>query len=66
MSQSLYDFNQEQKQITRAALAEGKLAAAGTRLETLADQLERDRREPDKVLCYVLDLRRLARELKDR
>lgn len=30
------------------------------RIREIADRLERDRREPDKVLCYVQDLRRLA------
>lgn len=32
-------------------------------LEAIADQLERDRREPDKVLTYVQKLRRLATDL---
>lgn len=35
------------------------------RLALLADRLERDRKEPDKVLCYVLDMRRLAREMRE-
>lgn len=34
-------------------------------LDELAAALERDRREPDKVLLYVHDLHRMARELRD-
>ena len=34
-------------------------------LQKIADGLERDRREPDKVLCYVLSLRRLAVDIRD-
>jgi hypothetical protein len=30
------------------------------RLEQLANSIERDRHEPDKMLLYVADLRRLA------
>ena len=29
-------------------------------LREIADALERDRHEPDKVLCYVQSLRRMA------
>jgi hypothetical protein len=39
---------------------------AADEVRTLAHRLERDRREPDKVLTYVLDLRRLATELEHR
>lgn len=35
----------------------------GRRLYQLTTRLERDRREPDKVLCYVRDLRRLVPEI---
>lgn len=34
-------------------------------LDQLADRIERDRREPDKVLLYVSQLRGLAHELRD-
>ena len=35
------------------------------RLEQISERLERDRREPDKVLCYVRDLERLSREMRE-
>ena len=34
-------------------------------IDEIADALERDRREPDKVLCYVQSLRRMALKLRD-
>jgi hypothetical protein len=34
------------------------------RLLEIADQFERDRKEPDKVLCAVQNLRRLAIDLE--
>lgn len=34
------------------------------RLREIADQLENDRREPDKVLCAVQNLRRLATDIE--
>lgn len=34
------------------------------RIREIADQFERDRREPDKVLCAVQNLRRLATDIE--
>ena len=34
------------------------------RMREIADQFERDRREPDKVLCAVQNLRRLATDIE--
>ena len=45
-----------------------KLPSFGSRfasLDLLADRIERDRREADKVLLYVSQLRGLASELRD-
>lgn len=33
------------------------------RLRAISDALERDRHEPDKVLCYVADMRRLSDDM---
>jgi hypothetical protein len=47
-------------------LWQADLEFASQEADTIASHLERDRREPDKVLTYVLDLRRLATELERR
>jgi hypothetical protein len=39
------------------------LIGLAIRVEEIAFALERDRREPDKVLCYAQTLRRLALDL---
>lgn len=44
----------------RAKAAEDLLAEVEQRLVTIGSALDRDRREPDKVLLYVEDLNRLV------
>lgn len=39
---------------------EAEIERLKTSLALFAERIERDRREPDKLLCYVLDMRRVA------
>jgi hypothetical protein len=49
-----------------ADMHQADLAFAAQEADTIARRLEHDRHEADKVLTYVLDLRRLATELEHR